>query len=144
MLDFTKNEQRVLWFLILGFLAGFVLWILREKGAPLPELFRPPQAETQDAAFLTAQGEPVQKVEKNKEIRGTGDDAVVDINIADKEQLTRLPGIGPVMAERIITYRNQHGPFQAPESLMKVKGIGPKTYEKISQHISVDPIKEEI
>lgn len=50
----------------------------------------------------------------------------ININTATAEQLTELKGIGPVYAKRIVEYRKAHGPFQKPEDIMKVKGIGPK------------------
>ena len=54
----------------------------------------------------------------------------VNINTATAEEIAKLKGIGPKYAERIIQYREQYGPFQAPEDLIKVKGLGPKVIEK--------------
>jgi len=51
--------------------------------------------------------------------------AVIDLNHADEATLTRLPGIGPALARRIVAYRNLHGPFSQLEALQRVKGIGP-------------------
>lgn len=55
----------------------------------------------------------------------------VDINTADKEMLTLLPGIGPVTADAIIAYRKTNGNFKSIDELTKVKGIGEKTLVKI-------------
>jgi len=55
----------------------------------------------------------------------------IDVNTANRETLQILPGIGPAYSERIITYRQENGPFSSPEDLKKVKGIGPKTLEDI-------------
>lgn len=63
---------------------------------------------------------------------------IIDINTADKHTLTRLPGIGPHLAQRIIDYRREFGRFGSPRDLMKVKGIGPKKYESIKKNIRVD------
>ena len=49
----------------------------------------------------------------------------------------KLPGIGEVMAERIIDYRTKQGGFKSTEELMNVKGIGEKKFKKIKDHISV-------
>ena len=48
----------------------------------------------------------------------------VDINSADAGELQALPGVGPVLAQAIVDYREAHGPFAAPEELMEVDGIG--------------------
>ena len=55
----------------------------------------------------------------------------VDVNVAGENELILLPTIGPVLAKRIIEYRNQHGDFQDLSELEKVRGVGPKTIEKI-------------
>lgn len=53
----------------------------------------------------------------------------VNINSASLEELTRLTRVGPVIGQRIIDYRNANGPFEQPEDLLNVKGIGPKIFE---------------
>jgi len=53
--------------------------------------------------------------------------APIDINRAMVEDLINLPGIGPALAQRIIDYRIEHGPFQSVEELEYVSGIGPQT-----------------
>jgi competence protein ComEA len=61
----------------------------------------------------------------------------VNINTADKNQLTSLPGIGESKAERILEYRQIHGRFSSTEELMNVSGIGSGVYEKIKEYIKV-------
>lgn len=61
----------------------------------------------------------------------------VSINLADSGELTLLPGVGPKTAENIVEYRNQHGYFQSLDDLIKVKGIGAKTLEKIRAYIKL-------
>ena len=51
--------------------------------------------------------------------------AVVDLNAAGITDLQTLPGIGPVLAERIVSYRDQSGPFRSVDQLREVSGIGP-------------------
>jgi competence protein ComEA len=60
----------------------------------------------------------------------------VNINTADKEQLMTLKHIGEALAERIIEYRNEK-PFEAPEDIMKVKGIAEKAFEANKDRIVV-------
>jgi competence protein ComEA len=63
----------------------------------------------------------------------------VNINTADSQTLEKLPRIGPVLALRIIEYREQHGPFRDVSELIEVKGIGEATLERLRPHITVLP-----
>jgi comEA protein len=59
----------------------------------------------------------------------------VNLNTATAQQLQQLPGVGEKMAQRILTYRQQHGSFQALEDLDAVKGLGPKKLEKMRPYV---------
>jgi len=61
----------------------------------------------------------------------------VNLNTATKAELLTLNGIGESYADRIIEYRKNNGPFQSPEEIMQVKGIGEKIYQKIKDRIVV-------
>lgn len=61
----------------------------------------------------------------------------IDLNTAEESDLLTLPGIGPELADRILTYRVQVGRFVAVEQLMDVKGIGEKRLEQIRDLITV-------
>lgn len=61
----------------------------------------------------------------------------LNINTATVEQLTQLPQIGEVIAQRIVDYRTQHGPFSAVSELLNVEGIGQSRYEAIRDYITV-------
>jgi competence protein ComEA len=63
--------------------------------------------------------------------------APVNINTAAEAQLEELPGIGPVLAQRIIDYRTEHGPFPTVDALDDVSGIGPATMEDLRDLITV-------
>ncbi|MTI95626.1 MAG: hypothetical protein FH749_09070 [Firmicutes bacterium] len=63
---------------------------------------------------------------------------LININVANLSELQTLPGIGPAIAERIITYREQTGGFSSPEDIMNVDRIGPKTFENIRSLICVE------
>lgn len=59
----------------------------------------------------------------------------VDINTATAEELCDLPGVGEVIAERIVTFRRENGPFSSLEELLLVEGIGEKTLEEIYEYM---------
>ncbi|MFJ9301405.1 helix-hairpin-helix domain-containing protein [Bacillus toyonensis] len=61
----------------------------------------------------------------------------VQINAASKEQLEKITGIGSRKAESILKYREEHGPFQKIEDLLKIDGIGVKSLEKIKDQIII-------
>jgi len=83
---------------------------------------KPGMTEAADAAKATAKEASTEKI---------------NINMADLSALSQLKGIGPETAQNIITYRKEVGSFETLEDLMKVKGIGEKTFEEIKPFISV-------
>ncbi|OGO06305.1 MAG: hypothetical protein A2Y73_05360 [Chloroflexi bacterium RBG_13_56_8] len=111
-----------------------------ERGVNLADLVRDGQQ-----VYVPAQGEaplpsptPYASVQ-SQAISPTGNtDQQININAASAMELDTLPGIGPVYAQRIIDYRQTQGPFAEPAEIMKVKGIGPTTYEHIKERITVD------
>jgi len=66
-----------------------------------------------------------------------GGDGRININIASQSELTDLPGIGSVLASRIVDHRRQHGDFLTIEDIRNVSGIGEKRYEAIQDKITV-------
>ncbi len=79
-------------------------------------------------------------VNYNNEISSTSasKSGLININTASSILLDTLPGIGPVLAERIIAYRNANGPFSSIEDLGNVEGIGSKTLLEILNLITVE------
>ena len=61
----------------------------------------------------------------------------VDLNRAGLEDLMTLPGIGETLAQRILDYREEHGPFTSPEELTEVSGIGDKRLDAVRDFITV-------
>lgn len=65
----------------------------------------------------------------------------IDINQANEQELAEIPGIGSAMAKRIADFRQENGPFRRVEDLLKVKGIGEKSLEKLRPHVKIAPSK---
>jgi competence protein ComEA len=65
------------------------------------------------------------------------EDGLVDINTASVLELSTLPTIGDVIAQRIVDYRTEHGPFQSVGQLTAVEGIGEKRLEAILDYITI-------
>ncbi|MGQ9476904.1 MAG: ComEA family DNA-binding protein [Candidatus Bipolaricaulia bacterium] len=61
----------------------------------------------------------------------------LDLNTASFAELLRLPGIGPTLAERIITYRERNGPFRSLEELLHIRGIGPKLLQRLKGRVKL-------
>ena len=62
----------------------------------------------------------------------------LDLNHATAQELTTLPGIGEVLAQRIVDYRNANGPFASVDDLLEVNGIGPGILETIRPQITTE------
>ena len=126
---FTEKEKFVLLF-IAGFaVVGIVVGLVRNVWFTDPpiDLVTPVKMNTAN-----------QTTEIEGEISDIQQSEIININIANIDELTLLPNIGPVTAERILQYRDDYGYFKSLEDLMKVKGIGPKTLEKIKSKITID------
>ena len=65
-------------------------------------------------------------------------DEKLNVNTASAEELEKLPGIGPELSEAIVRWRAEHGPFERPEDLMEVPGIGQARYEAVADSITVE------
>jgi competence protein ComEA len=68
---------------------------------------------------------------------GGGPGAKINLNKATAEQLAELPKVGPVLAQRIVDWRTQQGPFKSPEELDAVDGVGPKMLETLLPLVTV-------
>lgn len=66
----------------------------------------------------------------------------VNINSASVRELQQVDGIGVKTAEKIVAYRNEHGPFKSVDELLKVKGFGKKKLEKAGDELTVEESEE--
>jgi competence ComEA-like helix-hairpin-helix protein len=134
MLALTPAERRgaltVALLLVIG--AGYDLW---RAHAPLASLEpattarvgTDPQSADTSASTVTAPAESVRAAASPR----------LDLNHADAAALDRLPGIGPVLADRIIAHRTQHGPFQEADDLQAVPGIGQALFKRLAPLVTV-------
>ena len=88
-----------------------------------------------DEYVITPTAEPTVITEMTQETEGIS--FPIFINEADKQELMALPGIGEVLAQRIIRYREENGDFSAPEELLNVEGVGKKRLEDIWDLITI-------
>ena len=116
----TKTEL-VLLTAALGFLLGLGLAFLAGRGGEPRSYTISVQRQSPAAEIEAPAAEEAEAVPQGP----------VDINAASLEELDTLPGIGPALAQRIIDYRTENGPFQTLEDLTKVRGIGPATLEEL-------------
>ena len=68
--------------------------------------------------------------------------APIDLNRALASELDALPGIGPVLARRIVEHRTRHGPFRRVEELRAVRGVGPRLLARLRPHLRVEGTPE--
>ena len=120
---------------------GETVIVLQEVLVTLPPPTTAPPADTEPPA-ATGSGEPKSTAPKETAPKATQpkEPAVtfpVNINTATVRELDALPGVGEVIAQRIIDYRSTNGPFQSVDELINVKGIGEKTLAKIKPYATV-------
>ena len=128
MIYLTKQERLVLIFLVAALAVGAAVKVLRGERAPPPP--KPLEAE-----FDLAEVKPPLEAAALAEAAAP---EKINVNAADAAALCALPGIGPAYAARVVAYREAHGPFEKPEDLTAVKGIGPATVGKIEPYITCE------
>lgn len=158
-LPFTKNESKVILFIILVLITGLTIKYYRhifEPNSTLPYDFTKKDSEfrelskgnnkkrissavdsspVDDELLLKRFREDTSKAEVMAEEEIT---EKININTATKSELIDLPGVGESTADKIIDYRTKSISFRKPEDLMNVKGIGKKKFEKLKKYIKTE------
>ena len=151
MLNFTRQERLVIYFLVITLGIGTILRLVRNQRLEIeltPERFyEEEQAFKQIAAQINL--DSVVSTGKVEMMNDKSDDNIIiedadtakgliNLNTADVETLSELPGIGPAIANRIKAYTDQHGPFKNKKDIILVKGIGKKIYTRIQGLVTTE------
>lgn len=138
MIQLTTHEQYALLFVTVGLLLGSGIkafgWS-NEPGKPLGFPEAQPNLVALSTEKKTVQAPKTSRSSRRgatKSFQGT-----INLNSADSAGLQRLPGIGPVMAERILAYRSKLKVFTSVDQLLKVVGIGKAKLAKIAPHVTL-------
>lgn len=142
MTIFTQKERFIFQFLILSIAIGVGVGAFRKKHSK-PNFtdqinneiseFKIKSNNIEKALIIDTQ----EILSKTDDIKPKISVTLLDINTAIKSDLILLPKIGPVMAGRIIKYRDENGPFKTFEDLLKIKGIGSKTLDQLKPYIQI-------
>lgn len=150
---FTPTESKVVVFLLVTFIAGGALKVYRSY---FPSAFLPRfdySKEDQEFALRSKlidsiEAGRLQFVQGRSQTSGKEKSAgsrktkalqsPINLNTATKEELMKLPGVGEVIAERILLYREEKGRFRDISELKNIRGIGDKTFEKLRPWVKVE------
>ncbi len=145
-LGLTKSESIVFWFLIIAFTFGIIVKLVYGdvvKDEPskfdysvFDEEFEKRSAEIEK--FISNRGDTLSENFGERDAGFKVSSFKVNINTATKEELMKIPGVGPKMAEQIIKHREIYGKFKRIEDIMNVKGIGQKKFEKMKNYLTIN------
>jgi DNA uptake protein ComE-like DNA-binding protein len=139
--DWTPRERKAAATLAAAWLAGVVAgWtgLDRSLAAASARALHPPRPSVAELAARVAPGDPrpvwyaAALALRAEETLAASAPRRIDPNAAGRAEWDRLPGIGPTTALAILEQRRIHGPFRGPADLLAVRGIGPRTLEKLS------------
>ena len=137
-----SNYRKIVICLVAVILLGAGFWILKRRH---PELFLgEPNLIVDEQQELNESTPPTESLIPSADAESTtlsdhlpheSNDGRIDINSATLEEFESLPGIGPAIAKRIISYRSVNGKFDIVEDLTEVSGIGEKTIESLRDRL---------
>lgn len=124
--SFTPQETKALLFLLAALLVGSGITLYK-------------RSHPQFAPELILEQKRVNSVDQDQSgLKEEHQGAKININQATAEQLQLLPGVGPALSKRIVECRRANGRFNRIEDLMQVRGIGPKTFERMRDYLTVE------
>jgi competence protein ComEA len=122
---------------VLGALAlagwGVLAWLQQRR--PFEFAPRPAQAASRGGQGPVGEPSPARAAPWDEALRSA---RLVNVNTATAAELERLPQVGPTLARRIVAYRQRHGRFRTSEELVRVEGIGPKTYDALEGYVTAE------
>jgi competence protein ComEA len=129
-------------FLKLGMLAitiGVVLWVGSVRQSSVQLLGLSTEREATQVVDLSSHSEPDQagSTQTLAKVVRLRESVLVDLNRATADQLEALPGIGAVLAQRVIAFRESAGRFRTVDDLRGVKGIGAKKFDRLKSLVTV-------
>ena len=127
----NNKERAVLYFLIISLFIGSVISIYRQKREK--QNFKKIETELVTLVDIDTNIKKMDEIKMKQENLSFP----IDINQATAQELEALPGIGPVIAQRIVRERERIGKFSRTEDLLKISGIGKKKLEKIKNMIII-------
>ncbi|MFQ5569407.1 MAG: ComEA family DNA-binding protein [Rhodothermales bacterium] len=150
----TQSECNVIVALAFLFGLGLTARYVQSQPTPLPDSVRTEserlfkQRSEQPVPEMRVQAVPVVPAVTVKEPtppasrqQAISSEVRLNLNQATASQLQRLPRIGPKLAERILAYREEHGPFRRVQDLVQVRGIGEKTLARLKPLLFVEATK---
>jgi len=145
---FTKAQVRALWFIIAVFAVAIVLqyskiYLFNNNEYDFHSFdsifaVKRDSVLAQEERTDTLSPQKYQKLAATQDLSAVIQQFPININQAAVEELEALPRIGPAMASRIVSYREENGPFRKKDDLMKVKGIGTKTFARLKDLITLE------
>lgn len=146
----TRSESNLVLGLVMLAGLGLAARHFQAQPRPLPErtyaeeeiafaqAVAPPVAETRLADLPVPVAEPAAVSKPVSRSKAAPAPRSINLNTATSAELQSLPRIGPKLAERILAYRDEHGPFERVEELVRVRGIGQKTFAQMEPYLRID------
>ena len=140
-MNLTRAERRgalmVLALFALG--AAHDLWRIHRPPPPWREALPPAAVSSAASRSALPPGGALADDSTHREMHDAGAAVPkrIDLNRADAAELDQLPGIGPVLAGRIVEHRRVSGPYRSAEDLLAVRGIGPALFERLRERVTV-------